>query len=69
MNKEHNYTIVLDNGTPEGDFAKWVIDTYGEVKLDEWIMHTIDYCVHAPHDPDLRGNWLVREWEQSKVNA
>jgi len=52
--------------TPEGKFAKWVIDTYGEVKLDRFIMKTIGYAIH---DPDLRDHPLIREWEESKVNA
>jgi len=62
---EHNYTIVTNNGTPEGEFAQWVINTYDQNTLDEWIMALIDFALHN----DAFMDSLVNEWWQSKVNA
>jgi len=52
--------------TPEGKFAQWVLENYNEEILNLFIMHLIGYALH---DSDLRDHPLIREWEQSKVNA
>lgn len=51
---------------PEGKFAQWVLENYNEEILNLFIMHLIGYALH---DSDLRDHPLIREWEQSKVNA
>ena len=66
--KEHTYTIILGNGSEESKFAQWVRENHDEVTLDEWIMQTVEYVLVHDCIP-TRGQSLVSEWHNNKVNA